>query len=72
MLEGTKEAEGDNCSISDVIPLVKKLIYEISNVTSSGIGTFKSSLLAEMTKYFDVKYEIESRKDYMCVGGQEC
>ena len=51
----TKEAESENCSISDVIPLVKKLNFQVESVVVSGIGTFKSLIKLEMKKYFDDK-----------------
>ena len=60
----TKEAEGDNTSVSDVIPLVTKLIYEINNVEHTGIGTFKATWLNEIKRYFDGKYNIESRIEF--------
>ena len=60
----TKEAEGDTCSISDVIPLVKKLHHEINAVDRAGIITFKTSFVNNLERYFDSKYNIESRKEY--------
>jgi hypothetical protein len=60
----TKEAEGDNACIADVIPLLKKLYYEIDNVAHVGIGTFKASIQRQLKRYFDTKYGIESRKEY--------
>ena len=60
----TKEAEGDTCSISDVIPLVKKLHHEINAVDRAGIVTFKTSFVNNLERYFDSKYNIESRKEY--------
>jgi hypothetical protein len=50
--------------VSDVIPLVTKIIYEINNVAHTGIGTFKASLLNEIKRYFDGKYNIESRIEF--------
>ena len=54
----------NSCFISDVIPLVKKLNFQVESVVVSGIGTFKSFFKLEMKKYFDDKYKIESRKEY--------
>lgn len=41
----SKLAEGDSASISDVIPLTKRLTVEISSVPGSGIGTLKEKVL---------------------------
>jgi len=60
----TKEAEGDTCSISDVIPLVKKLHHKINAVERAGIVTFKTSFVNNLERYFDSKYNIASRKEY--------
>ena len=60
----TKEAEGDTCLISDVIPLVKKLHLEINAVDRAGIVTLKTSFVKNIERYFDTKYNIESRKEY--------
>jgi hypothetical protein len=51
----TKEAEGDTCSISDVIPLVKKLHHQINAVDRAGIVTFKTSFVNNLERYFDSK-----------------
>ena len=56
----TKEAEGDHACISDVIPLLNKLHYEVNSVDSAGIGTLKSSVLSELQRYFDTMYGVES------------
>ena len=46
----TKSAESDSVSISEVIPLIKKLTYDIGAVEHSGIGTLKSELLRFMKR----------------------
>ena len=50
--------------ISDVIPLVKKLHLEINAVDRAGIVTLKTSFVKNIERYFDTKYNIESRKEY--------
>jgi hypothetical protein len=60
----TKEAEEDTCPISDVITLVKKLHHDINAVDRAGIATFKTSFMNNLERYFDAKYNIESRKEY--------
>lgn len=60
----TKAAESDSVSIAEVIPLLKKLNFEIGAVTYSGIGTLKSEVLQHIKRYFVVKYDIEKTKHY--------
>ena len=50
-LTATKAAEGDNVSISDVIPLVKKLKHEVQQTQGAGIGTLKNSLLDNIDRF---------------------
>ena len=50
--------------ISDVIPLLKKLHYEVNSVDSAGIGTLKSSVLSELQRYFDTMYGVKSSREY--------
>ena len=47
LLLATKACEGDNISVSEVIPWIKKLNHEINGYVASGVGTLKSSSLAE-------------------------
>ena len=47
----TKAAEGDRVSVSEVIPNIKKLDYEIRSMSLSGLGTLKATLLSEMERY---------------------
>lgn len=49
----TKSAEGDSVSISEVIPLIKKLQYDIISVTHNGIGTLKAEVLKQMKMLVD-------------------
>ena len=63
-LVATKEAEGDHACISDVIPLLKKLHYEVNIVDSAGVVTLKSSVLSKLKRYFDTTYGVKSRKEY--------
>lgn len=46
----TKAAEADSVSIAEVIPLLKKLNFDIGAVTLSGIGTLKSEVLTQMKR----------------------
>ena len=41
ILVATKCAESDTATVSEVIPLLKKLSHEINQVNGSGIGTLK-------------------------------
>lgn len=60
----TKAAEYDDISIAEVIPLLKKLNYEIEAVSYTGIGTFKAEVLRHIKRYFVTKYDIEKTKHY--------
>lgn len=44
----TKAAESDTASVSDIIPLTKKMKFEISQVSQAGIATMKETLLNEI------------------------
>ena len=43
----TKAAESDTVSIAEVIPLLKKLNFDIGAITYSGIGTLKAEVLQQ-------------------------
>lgn len=44
------EAEKDNCSVSDIIPLTKVMKKEILKVDEKGIGTFKKEILDQLKR----------------------
>ncbi|RXG71685.1 hypothetical protein Avbf_02220 [Armadillidium vulgare] len=46
-------AESDTASIADVIPLTKKLKYEINEESDAGIGTMKDALLNAIHQYLN-------------------
>ena len=46
----TKAAESDFVSIAEVIPLLKKLNFDITSITHSGIGTLKAEVLHQMKR----------------------
>ncbi|RXG61778.1 Zinc finger BED domain-containing protein 4 [Armadillidium vulgare] len=58
----SKAAESDTASIADVIPLTKKLKYEINEVSDAGIGTMKDALLNQIHQYLEGG---DSRKHFM-------
>ncbi|KAG0710712.1 hypothetical protein GWK47_022254 [Chionoecetes opilio] len=43
-------AESDTASVSDIIPLTKKMKIEIQRVSQSGIGTMKDALLNQIDR----------------------
>ena len=45
--------EGDQASISDIIPITKRMKIEIEQVHEFGIGTLKSNLLENIHKYLE-------------------
>ena len=64
LLLATKNCEGDNVLVSEVIPWIKRLTHEVTQVTATGIGTLKSCVLSEMEKYFVTKHDMERSKEY--------
>ncbi|KAG0726537.1 Zinc finger BED domain-containing protein 4 [Chionoecetes opilio] len=46
-------AESDTASVSDIIPLTKKMKIEIQRVSQSGIGTMKDALLNQIDRYLE-------------------
>ena len=50
--DATLDAEYENACISDTIPLIKKIYYELNAIQEMGIGTMKSELVVHMNRYF--------------------
>ena len=48
----TLDAEHENDCISDTIPLIEKIYYELNAIHQIGIGTMKSELGLQMNRYF--------------------
>ena len=46
------DAEYENACISDTIPLIKKIYYELNAIHQIGFGTMKSELVVQMNRYF--------------------
>ena len=46
----TKAAESDETAVSEVIPLIKKLNYDIGAVTYTGIGTLRAEVIDQMKR----------------------
>ena len=46
----SRHSEAEDCCISTVIPLVKKLRMEIGNARMGGIGTMRDSILTQIDK----------------------
>ena len=63
MLFCTKAGEGDR-TISEVIPLLKRLNLEINSTSGTGVQPQKKSVLNELKRYFVTTYGIETRKVY--------
>ena len=64
MLFCTKAGEGDR-TISEFIPLLKRLNLEINSTSGTGVQLLKKSVLNELKRYFvTITYEIEARKVY--------
>ena len=49
----TLSVEGDQASISDIIPITKRMKMELEQVHDFGIGTLKSELLENIHNYLE-------------------
>ena len=50
--DATLDAEHEYACISDTIPLIKKIFYELNVIDEFGIGTMKTEMVVQMNRYF--------------------
>lgn len=50
--DATLDAEHEYACISDTIPLIKKIFYELNAIDEFGIGTMKNEMVVQMNRYF--------------------
>ena len=52
----TKMAEAEHAAASIVIPMIKKLKSDISNIDGRRVGTFKDEVLDQLEKYVNCNW----------------